>query len=109
MTIQELEIGILRMERKDARQGRVLRDWFVEYVLEEFKDRTLPVTTEVARRSAALFAERDRSEVDMLIAATAYVHRFTLVSRNMKHLAGTGVRILNPWEHDSGEPSTETK
>lgn len=109
MTIQELEVGILRMEGKDPRQGQVLREWFTNYVLEEFKHRTLPVTTEVARRSAVLLAAGDRSEADMLIAATAYVHRLTLVTRNVKHLSGMGVRIVNPWDHVPSEEPDQTK
>jgi predicted nucleic acid-binding protein len=33
-----------------------------------------------------------------LIAATARVHGWTLVSRNVKDFAGTGVSVVNPFE-----------
>ena len=36
--------------------------------------------------------------VDGLLAATALVHDLTLVTRNVKAVAGTGVRLLNPFE-----------
>ncbi|WP_324604410.1 type II toxin-antitoxin system VapC family toxin [Streptomyces sp. NRRL F-4474] len=37
---------------------------------------------------------------DALIAATALANGWTLVSRNVKHLARTGVLLLNPWEYE---------
>jgi toxin FitB len=36
--------------------------------------------------------------VDALLAATALVHGLTLVTRNPKDVAGTGVRVLNPFD-----------
>ncbi len=33
-----------------------------------------------------------------LLAATALVHGLTFVTRNVKDVAGTGVRVLNPFE-----------
>ncbi|MFG2914132.1 type II toxin-antitoxin system VapC family toxin [Kitasatospora sp. NPDC048298] len=36
---------------------------------------------------------------DALIAATAIANGWTLVSRNVKHLARTGAAVLNPWEY----------
>jgi predicted nucleic acid-binding protein len=38
--------------------------------------------------------------VDGLMAATARVHRLTLVTRNVAHVAPTGVRVLNPFAAD---------
>ncbi|MEU7601484.1 PIN domain-containing protein [Streptomyces sp. NPDC041003] len=37
---------------------------------------------------------------DALIAATALANDWTLVSRNIKHLARSGALLLNPWEHE---------
>lgn len=39
---------------------------------------------------------------DALIAATAIANRWTLVSRNTKHLGRTGAVVLNPWEFVGG-------
>jgi toxin FitB len=36
---------------------------------------------------------------DALIAATALANGWTLASRNVKHLARTGVDLINPWEY----------
>ncbi len=35
---------------------------------------------------------------DSLIAVQALYHRHELVTRNVKDFAGTGARLLNPWE-----------
>ena len=52
--ILELELGILLIERRDARQGATLRAWLDEFVLPSFAGRILVVDTPVALRGAAL-------------------------------------------------------
>lgn len=37
---------------------------------------------------------------DGMIAATAHEHNLTIVTRNVKDLAGLGVEVFNPWEPD---------
>ncbi len=43
IVIQELEIGILLLERRDPTQGEWLRDWLEYQVLSVFDNRILPV------------------------------------------------------------------
>lgn len=97
ITVQELEMGTLRMERCDPVQGRVLRMWLEDRVLPTFAGRLLPVDLAVARRSAALQVPDPRPERDSLIAATALVHGMTVVTRNVADFALMGVPLLNPW------------
>ena len=54
ITVQEIEIGVMLAERRDAVQGAVLRTWLERQVLPAFMGRILSVTTDVARRSARL-------------------------------------------------------
>jgi len=98
ITIMELELGVLAIERKDAAQGAVLRAWLEQHVLPEFADRTLAVDTAVAQRCARLHVPDKRGERDALIVATALVHGMTLVTRNIADFQPTGVKLLNPWE-----------
>lgn len=98
ITVLELEVGVLRLERPDTAQGQIMRTWLESHVLPEFKDRTFPVDTAVARRCAQLHVPDRRPERDVLIAATALVHGMTLVTRNVDDFAATGARLLNPWE-----------
>ncbi len=98
ITIMELELGVLSIERRDDAQGALLRQWLEQHVLPEFSGRILPVDTPVARRCARLHVPDRQSERDALIAATALMHGMTLATRNVTDFAATGVPILNPWE-----------
>ncbi len=98
ITLMEIELGILRIERRDVRQGAMLRAWMGGQVLPEFSPRTLAVDEAVALRCARLHVPDPCPERDAFIAATALVHGMTLVTRNMADFLGTGVPVLNPWE-----------
>jgi len=97
VSVQELEVGILLVERRDAAQGAILRTWLDDYVLPAFAGRILPVDVEVARRSAGLHVPDPKPVRDSLIAATALVHGMTVVTRNVDDFAPSGVLLLNPW------------
>lgn len=98
ITIMELELGVLAIERKDATQGAMLRSWLEQHVLPEFSARTLSIDTAVAQRCARLHVPDKRGERDALIAATALVHGMTVVTRNVADFEPTGVPVINPWE-----------
>lgn len=99
ITIMELELGVLSMERKDPSQAMLLRTWLEQQVLPEFSARILFIDAAVALRSAKLHVpNRWCSERDALIATTALVHSMTVVTRNVSDFKPTGVNILNPWE-----------
>jgi toxin FitB len=97
VTILELEIGILRVERRDPASGALLREWMNERVLSAFANRTLAVNIAVAKRSAQLHVPDPRPIPDALIAGTALVHGMTLVTRNVADFAPMGVTVINPW------------
>ena len=99
VTLMELEIGVLRIERRDAKQGLRLRQWLSDQVVTEFDGRVLSIDAAVARRCAALHVPNPRPERDALIAATALVHGMTVVTRNTADFEPTGVALLNPWQH----------
>lgn len=99
VTLMELELGILLVERRDPEQGVRLRLWMDRHVVPEFADRTLPVDKAVALRCAQLHVPNPCAERDGLIAATALVHGMTVVTRNLADFKRTGVTIFNPWDH----------
>jgi predicted nucleic acid-binding protein len=88
ITIQELQTGILRIERRDDAQGAVLQRWFDRHVLPAFEGRILPIDTRVAMRSAALHVPDPKP---------ALVHGMTVVTRNVEDFAGFCVTLTNPW------------
>ena len=97
ITVLELELGVLQLERRDPHQGALLRTWLDTLVLPEFNGRILPIDTAVAQRCARLHVPDPRAERDALIAATALVHGMTVVTRNRADFEATGVLLLNPW------------
>ncbi|GGA92534.1 hypothetical protein GCM10011491_20710 [Brucella endophytica] len=90
VTLMELDLGILRKERRDPTQGALLRIWMNDHVIPEFSQRTLSVDMAVAFRCARLHVPDPRPERDAYIAATALVHRMTLVTRNVADFKPTG-------------------
>ena len=98
ITIEELEISVLLVERRDPAQGTTLRAWLNGGVLPAFNGRILDVDTAIAQRSARLHVPQPRPVRDGLIAATALVHGMTVVTRNVADFATTGVAVLDPWD-----------
>jgi toxin FitB len=97
VTLMELESGVRLVERRDTKQGAMLRTWLDDKVLPGFTGRILPVDEVVALRCAALHVPDPRPERDALIAATALVHGMTLVTRNVADFEPMGVPLFNPW------------
>ena len=98
ITLLELEVGVLRMERRDPTQGGMLRRWMDQKVLPEFSSRTLPFDADAALRCATLHVPDPKPDRDALIAAIAWVHGMTVVTRNIADFEKMGVPLLNPWE-----------
>lgn len=97
ISVLEIELGALLMERKDAVYGKALREWADHEILPRFEGRILAVDTPVAQRCARLHVPDPRSERDALIAATALAHGMTVVTRNVADFTPTGVPVINPW------------
>jgi predicted nucleic acid-binding protein len=97
VTVMEIELGILRRQRRDPGQGTVLRRWFDSGVLVGFAGRILPVELGVARRAAQLHVPDTRPERDAYIAATALEHGLIVATRNVADFEPMGVALVNPW------------
>jgi predicted nucleic acid-binding protein len=99
ITLLEIERGALLMGRRDAAQGKVLRDWIDNQLLVRFESRILAVDSSVALRCTRLHIPDPHAERDALIAATALVHAMTVVTRHVKDFEPTGVEVLDPWRN----------
>jgi toxin FitB len=97
VTVLEVEMGVLGIERRDSQQGALLRNWLEASVLPAFAERILIFDTKIARCCAALHIPDKRSERDAMIAATGIIHKLTVVTRNIDDFIDTGAKLLNPW------------
>ena len=97
IALMELEIGILRLERRSPPGGQALRAWLAG-VRQLFAGRTLAVDDAVAQRCARLHVPDPAPPHDALIAATALAHGLTLVTRNTADFERMGVTLLDPWQ-----------
>ncbi|MDY7092606.1 MAG: type II toxin-antitoxin system VapC family toxin [Acidobacteriota bacterium] len=98
ITILEIEVGILRLERKNSHRGSTLRSWLENQVLDAFAGRILPIDIPVAHQCAQLHTPDPKPERDALIAATALVHGLTVVTRNTSDFAAMVEKTINPWQ-----------
>jgi predicted nucleic acid-binding protein len=97
ISLLELETGVLQIERRDAKQGAVLRRWMDAHVLPAFAGRILAIDAAVALRCARLHSPNRMAHGDALIAATALVHGFIVVTRNTTDFVPADVALFNPW------------
>jgi predicted nucleic acid-binding protein len=97
LVIGEIRKGIERVQSKDSTRARAIENW-LKAVDKAFGERILPVDRAVADEWGRLNAVRPLPVIDGLLAATAKVHRMTLVTRNTADIADLGVHILNLFE-----------
>ena len=92
----EIRRGIEGIRRRDSRAAAALEAWLAN-VIRAHSDRVLPVDTAVADEWGRLDTRGTLPAVDGLLAATARVHDLTLVTRNVRDVARTGVDLLDPF------------
>lgn len=95
VTLEEIYFGL------SWRPNSRVEEWFRTFLAESCD--LLPVTTAIARQAGELrgrmrAAGRQRTQADMLIAATAQAHQLTLVTRNVRDFEACGIGLLNPFE-----------
>ena len=105
ITLTELRYGVERLAA--GRRRRRLDRWLQQELLLRFEGRILPIDALVADTCGKLVAHtesvgRPIEARDAFIAATAQVHRLTLVTRNASHFETTVKSILTPWTEGLG-------
>jgi predicted nucleic acid-binding protein len=95
LVLGEIRRGIESVRRRDAISATALEHWLGRMV-EGFADRILPIDVAVADRWGAMNVPDPVPTVDGFLAATALVHDLVLVTRDVRDVSGTGVRVLDP-------------
>ncbi len=96
LSLGELRKGVALKIQSDADAAKRLGAW-VDGLEFSFGERILGVDAAIARQWGELSAQRSRPVVDTLLAATALVHKLTLVTRNISDVHDLGVKLLDPW------------
>jgi predicted nucleic acid-binding protein len=101
ITVAEIRYGIGRTP--DALKRASIESWLDHTLRPMFRGRILPITEDVILRWRLMVeAGRQRrytyAQPDLFIAATASVHALTVVTRDGKDFANTGVAFLDPWQ-----------
>ena len=97
LVVGEIRRGVERLARRDADRAAAYEKWLID-LLAAHGDRVVPVTAEIADVWGRTGTPDPLPEVDGLLAATAIVHSWTLVTRNTADVARTGARLLNPFD-----------
>ena len=100
LVLGELRQGVERLRARDAASAERLDRW-LRRLAEGYEGRILLVDEPVAETWGRLNVPDPLPAIDGLLAATALVHDLTLVTRNTRDVARTGVRLLNPFEGGS--------
>lgn len=97
VTIGELRRGVeIVRHRGDLRQAENLEQW-LESVLVEYQDSILEFTEEIAHVWGKMRVPHYENALDKQIAATAYIHGLTVVTRNESDFIACGVKVVNPF------------
>ncbi len=98
LTLGEVQKGIKSQLGRDPHHARELEAWLVGS-RSVFAGRILDVTEAIALRWGVIAARRPTPPaIDALIAATALVHDFAVVTRNVRDFERIGVAVVNPFD-----------
>lgn len=104
ITFGELRKGIEKLS--SSKRKRRLNHWINEDLLHRFKNRALDISLAEVNQWGKVLAKAEKMgnplpAIDGLIAATALVHDFAVVTRNTKDMKASGVELINPWKHNT--------
>ncbi|BAN21851.1 PilT protein domain protein [Caballeronia insecticola] len=98
VTVGELWRGVEQLRRRgDVAQANTVETWLKD-VLRRYDGKILPVSKQISEVWGGLRAPHPEPALDKLIAATAMSYGLTVVTRNVRDFAITGVKTLNPFE-----------
>jgi predicted nucleic acid-binding protein len=101
LTIGELQVGIIKLRKKDLKAAESLEIW-LDTILTEYEDKILTINLETSGQWAELMSIDSTNAIDSLLAAQAKSMNLTLVTRNTKHFDMFDIKLLNPFKLSTG-------
>ncbi len=103
MTVYEVRSGLDLMP--EGRRRQLLEVEFNRLLMRDLLDRVLPFDRGAAIEAGRLGATRRQlgftdDHRDIQIAGIVIWHGATLVTRNVRHFAGLGMSVVDPWASD---------
>jgi hypothetical protein len=96
LTLGEIRRSIELARPRDPAKAEALQRW-LNSVVTAFGDRVITVDVAASDEWGRMSATRQVPVIGDLLAATAKVHRLTLVTRDESGVSGLGIRVLNPF------------
>jgi|SRR5215469_991793 len=96
ITIGEIRRGVERLRRRDSLQAARLEGWLTGLHV-TYRSRIVEIDATIAETWGRINVD-PLPAVDGLLAASAIVRDWTLVTRDVRAVKRCGVRLLNPFE-----------
>lgn len=96
LTLGEIRQGIEQIKRRDLIAAESLGNWLQKIEMDS-SQRILPVTQQIADCWGRINVPDKLPVIDGFLAATALVHDLILVTRNVRDVERSGVKLLNPF------------
>jgi predicted nucleic acid-binding protein len=93
----EFKLGEIELKKRDPKRAAELLK-AIDAIEAIYSSRIIPIDARVAAEWARLLGSKEKNQRDRAIAATARVHGFIVVTRNIIDSTGRDVDVLNPFE-----------
>ncbi len=97
LTLGEIRKGVEKLVESTAKKQKITQ-WLELDLVELFYGRIINIDAIISDKWGYISFLKNRPAIDGLIAASAIVHNYKLVTRNVKDFEGIpGLELINPW------------
>ena len=97
LTLGEIRLGIERLRRRDRPQAEALEQWLTG-LRTSYRENIIGLDAATAEEWGRINTPDPLPVIDGLLAATAKVRDFALVTRNIADWERRGVKLLKPFD-----------